>query len=95
MAAYILVDQQIIDQDGYNVYAHKGGPTIAQYGGKVLIAGGNAEALEGDWQPARVILIEFPDKAAAKAWYDSAEYAEPKQLRFASAKSNLLLVEGL
>ncbi|OAI41411.1 hypothetical protein AYO38_03780 [bacterium SCGC AG-212-C10] len=95
MAAYILVDQEITDQDGYNAYGAKAGPTIAQYGGKVRIVGGNAEALEGDWKPARVILIEFPDKAAALAWYNSAEYAEPKQMRFKAAKSNLLVVEGL
>jgi uncharacterized protein (DUF1330 family) len=68
--------------------------TVEKYGGKFLIRGGKFEKLEGDWHPTRVVLLEFPSLEQAKRWYNSEEYREPKALRFKTAKTNLILVEG-
>ena len=70
------------------------GASIAQYGGKFLTRGGKTELLEGSPDPARVVVIEFADMAAAKRWYDSPEYQEALKIRLANSRGRVLLVEG-
>jgi uncharacterized protein (DUF1330 family) len=50
--------------------------------------------LEGEWQPHRLVVLEFDDEDSARRWYDSPEYAEAKAVRARSARSSLLLVRG-
>jgi uncharacterized protein (DUF1330 family) len=69
--------------------------TIAQYGGRYLVRGGAAEQLEGDWQLNQVVVLEFPSLEQAKRWYYSEEYRDLKALRFKTAKTNGILVEGV
>ena len=68
--------------------------TIAAYGGKYLVRGGKAEALEGDDPHGRLVVLEFASYEQAKRWYDSSEYAGPKQLRKDTSVGRLILVDG-
>ena len=95
MPAYFIVDLEVTDAAVFDEYRQLVPETIAKYGGTYLIRGGNYEALEGTWNPQRLVVIQFPSVEQARKWYDSAEYSGPKALRFKSAKSNLLLVEGV
>jgi len=94
MAAYLVVDIQIRDSARFEEYRKLVPATIAKYGGKYLVRGGSFEVLEGDWQPRRVVILEFPSVAEAKRWYDSEDYRGPKAVRQAAAASNVVLVEG-
>jgi uncharacterized protein (DUF1330 family) len=51
--------------------------------------------LEGDWQPKRLVLLEFPDLEAAKHFYESPEYQEAKRLREGAAGFNMVAIEGV
>lgn len=51
--------------------------------------------LEGDWDPHRLVIVEFPDMAALTAWYDSPEYERLKEIRFRSAKTRIIAIEGI
>lgn len=95
MPAYFIVDLEVTDPVVFDEYRQLVPETIAKYGGTFLIRGGNCEALEGTWNPQRLVVLQFPSQEQAKKWYDSEEYRAPKALRFKSAKSNLLLVEGV
>lgn len=95
MSAYIVVEIMIHDAKLYEEYKSKVMPTIEQYGGHLLVAGGKTELLEGDWNPPRFVIIEFPSADAARAWWSSPEYAGPKALRQRSAVSHMILVEGV
>ncbi len=96
MAAYLIVDQlEVTDPDTMKEYGAGVGATVAQYGGKLLVRGGDFEVLEGEYQPRRLIVMEFPDMAALKNWYDSAEYADLKAMRHNSSRANLVAVEGV
>ncbi len=53
MAGYILLDLEITDPEGFKEYLKLAGPTVKQYGGKVLVGGAVPENLEGDWHPQR------------------------------------------
>ena len=94
MPAYFIVDLEVTDPAGFEEYRQLVPGTIAKYGGRYLVRGGRTETLEGEWQPKRVVVLEFPSVEQAKRWYDSEEYRDPKALRFRTAKANLILVEG-
>jgi uncharacterized protein (DUF1330 family) len=95
MAAYVIADIEITDPAGYEEYRRRVPPTVAQYGGRYLARGGAAETLEGDWQPRRLVLIEFPSLAHARKWYESPEYREPLAIRQRCSRGHAILVEGV
>lgn len=95
MAAYVLAEIEITNPEGYKEYTTLVPATIAKFGGRFLARGGEVVGLEGDWPQRRRVLIEFPSKAVALAWYESPEYAKPKAMRQANSNGRLLLLDGL
>ena len=95
MAAYLIADIDITDPATYEDYKRQVAPLIARFGGRYVARGGRHEVLEGDWELHRLVMLEFPDMASLKAWYDSPEYAPVKQIRDTSAKGRLIALEGL
>ena len=94
MAAYIIVEVSITDPKEYGEYKKLTPATIAAYDGKFVIRGGQTESLEGDWQPGRIVLIEFPTVDRAKEWWGSDVYSKAKAIRQRSAKTKMIVVEG-
>jgi uncharacterized protein (DUF1330 family) len=94
MPAYVIADVSVHDPAQYDDYKRMAPASIAQYGGRYLARGGATEALEGDWRPTRLVILEFPSYARAKEWWGSSEYAPAKALRNRTASSNLMLLEG-
>jgi uncharacterized protein (DUF1330 family) len=94
MAGYIIAEVQVTDPERYEEYRKQVEGTIAAYGGKYLVRGGQAEALEGDDPHGRLVVLEFASLDEARAWYDSQEYAGPKALRRATSTGRVILVDG-
>jgi uncharacterized protein (DUF1330 family) len=94
MAAYIIAEVDVTDPDAYAGYRELVPPSLEKYGGRFLVRGGTAEALEGA-QPKRVVILEFDDAAAARRWYSSPEYTKAKAIRQSASKGRLLMVEGV
>ena len=94
MPAYIVVDIEVQRPSDYERYKELAPPSIAKHGGRYLARGGATQVLEGSWQPKRLVILEFPSVEKARAWWGSSEYAEAKSLRQASAKTQMVLVEG-
>ena len=95
MSAYMIVDIEIHDPAGYDEYRKVVGPTLQQYGGKFVVRGGKIDVLEGNWNPKRIVVLEFESAARVRQWYDSEEYRVPKQIRMRASKGNIVLVEGV
>lgn len=95
MTAYVIVDIEITDPEGYQEYVKLAPATVAQYGGRYLARGGRTEVLEGDWQPRRLVILEFASVEQAKAWLNSPEYAPARALRHRYARSNMVVIEGV
>ena len=95
MAAYVLVNVEVTDPARYPDYVKVAPDSIARFGGRYLARGGRSERLEGEWEPKRVVVLEFPTYEQARAWWDSEEYRAPKALRQATARTNMILVEGM
>jgi uncharacterized protein (DUF1330 family) len=94
MAAYVIVDIQVTDPVTFEEYKKHGPAAVAAYGGRYLARGGRVETLEGEWAPGRLVVLEFPSVERAKAWLESPEYREARRLRHASARSEMVVVEG-
>jgi len=95
MPAYIVVDLEVIDSEKYESYKQMVPASIAPYSGRFIVRGGKVETLEGSWSPKRMVILEFPSVERAKAWWDSPEYAKAKALRHQTARSQMIVVEGL
>ncbi len=94
MATYALFDIDWHDQAKAAEYREKFGPALEKHGGKTLCAG-PPQVIEGNWNPARVVILEFPSTAAFRTWYGSPEYAPVLQLRQAGATTKaVVVVEG-
>jgi len=95
MTAYVILDVDIHDPAGYEEYKKFGPPSVALYGGKYIVRGGKAETLEGDWDPKRIVVLEFENVEQAKRWINSPEYSEGRKLRHQTASSRVIVVEGV
>lgn len=94
MTAYVIADIVVTNPDGYAPYRPLAAATMEQHGGKFIARGGAVTPLEGGWSPSRLVIIEFPSMAAARAWYDSPEYQSALKLRLANSTGRAILVEG-
>ena len=96
MAAYVIVDTEVTNPEAYEEYRRQVPATVERYGGRFAVRGGRYETIEGNWQPKRIVVLEFPDYARARQWYDSPEYQAIIPLRERNARTNFLtLVEGV
>ena len=95
MPAYVILDVHVTDSERYEDYKKVSGEALAAHGGRFLVRGGQAEKLEGDWNPARIVVLEFDSMEQAKRWYDSDEYRGPKAIRQAASEGRMILVDGM
>jgi uncharacterized protein (DUF1330 family) len=95
MSAYVIVEIDIIDPVGYEEYKQLAGATVEKYGGKYIVRGGRAETLEGDWNPKRIVVLEFESMQRAKDWLNCEEYREPRKMRHRTAETKMIVVEGV
>jgi uncharacterized protein (DUF1330 family) len=95
MPAYLIADVEVTDPVQYEEYKKLAPPAIAKYGGRYLARGGAHETMEGTWLPRRLVILEFPDMARARAFYQSPEYAAARAARKNAATGNFVIVEGL
>lgn len=94
MSAYVVSRVQIRDAEAMRRYVTEAPATVAAFGGTYHFRGGNVEALEGAWEHDRLVVLEFPTKADALAWYHSDLYRPLRDLRHASAEAIILLADG-
>ena len=94
MPAYVIVDVEITDHKEYEEYKKLTPAAVAAFDGKFIVRGGDTLTLEGDWQPERIVVLEFPSADRAKEWWSSPQYTEAKAIRQRSASTKMIIVEG-
>ena len=95
MSAYLIAEVDVTDPVVFEQYRAGVPATIAAYGGKYIVRGGALEALEGTWQPKRVIVLQFDSMVRLKEWYSSKDYAPLLALRQKCANTNVIAIEGV
>lgn len=94
MSAYVMAQLSIHDRERYGLYEQRFLPTLAPFAGRLLAADDAPAVMEGAWTRDRVVLIAFPDRAAAEAWAASPAYREIAADRLAASEALVLLAEG-
>ena len=98
MPAYVIVMREEPVQDPAEMaeYQRKNRekPEERPFALKPLAVYGDLVALEGD-APDGVVMLEFPDLAEAKAWYNSDAYQASLPHRLKAARHRAFIVEGL
>jgi uncharacterized protein (DUF1330 family) len=92
--AYVICDIDVTDSVAYEEYKKLSLPAVLAHGGRFVVRGGATEVLEGERQPHRVVVLEFPSMDAARTWYDSPEYREARAARQGAAVASFIAVEG-
>ena len=95
MTAFILAEIDVKDPDAYQEYIKQVPALVEKHGGVYRARGGQHTILEGNWNPSRIVLLEFPDRNSAEAFYNDSDYSGLKQIRHKTTDSNLVLFEGL
>jgi uncharacterized protein (DUF1330 family) len=95
VATYLIANIEVTDPVLYEEYRKVVPASIARFGGRFLCRGGAVQVLEGDFAPKRVVVLEFPDVAAIKRWYESPEYRPLLEMRQRASKGSLFIVEGV
>lgn len=94
MTAYVIVDIDVHNTEKYPEYLAQITPTVLACGGRYLVRGANAEIVSGEWQPKRLVVMEFPSLSIAQHWATCAEHAPIHALRNQYASANMIIVEG-
>jgi len=95
MAAYVIFDVEISDPARYQDFMTDVKPALEQAGAKYLARGGTHKVYEGDWEPRRIVLLEFPSVEAWESFYNGATYQGLKSIRDECSSARLVGVEGL
>jgi uncharacterized protein (DUF1330 family) len=95
MPAYLIADVEITDPVRYEDYRAMVPAALEGSGGHFIVRGGRSEVLEGEWQPNRLVILEFDTLERARAWWASEQYRAAKELRQQTAISNVIIVEGV
>ena len=95
MLGYVIVNTEVTDEQVYAEFADRIAGVVATYGGKYLVRGGRTEHRYGEWQPGRIVVIEFAGFDQARTFADSPEFAGLRDLIDRSARARMILAEGV
>ena len=95
MSAFVIVEIEVHNHDLYKTYTQLTPATIAAYQGKFVARGGNTKVLEGDWQPKRLVLLEFPSVEIANSWWHSEAYSKAREIRQRAATTKMIIIDGV
>ena len=95
MAGYMVGNITVTDPETFAEYGKRVPATVAQFGGKYVVRGGVPEKVEGNYNPVRIVILQFESVEKAREWYDSDVYAPLKEMRMKASNGDLYFVEGV
>jgi len=94
MAAYFVFHNRVYDAEKMREYVPKAFETMAPYHAEVLVCDENSGVIEGNTNLPRTIVIRFPSRDDAIAWYKSTDYQAVCPLRLEATEGFAVLVDG-
>ena len=95
MTAYMIVDVDVSDPEGYEKYKAEVPALITKHGGEYLVRGGEFDVIEGEWHPTRLVMFSFPNRQAIHNFVNDTEYSELKALCHSTSTSSIVAVDGM
>lgn len=94
MPVYMVIEVQVKNNETYSKYIEKVPVIISKYGGRYLTRGGKTTPITGNWNPEKIVLIEFETIEQLQKCFQSTEYLEIAPLREQSTVSKAIIVDG-
>lgn len=94
MSVFMIIDIEVRDKETYAEYVKKAEKIVKKYGGRYLVQGGRISSISGDWNPQRIVIIEFASRQALNTCFSSEEYKSIAYLRERSTNSRTIAVDG-
>lgn len=95
MKGYLVLDIEIYDFEMFQNYAQQVKHMVDDSSGRYIVRGGNVEVIDGNWEPQRIVIVEFPSVAEAKKIFNGKKYAPLRAMADACSKVNAIVVEGM
>ena len=95
MNAYLVLDFSVNDPENFREYMMNIPAFIEKYEGFYIVKGGNPTNVEGDWNPERFVIIEFPSRDKANEFLEDPECRKLLEVRINSTTSKMILVDGV
>jgi uncharacterized protein (DUF1330 family) len=95
MKAYVISEVEVLDESDADAYRRFAAASIAEYGGRYLVRGVQAEVVEGGPMVRQIVIVEFPSLERVREWYASPAYAEALRFREEALDRRLMFVEGV
>ncbi len=92
---YMFIDTEIFDQEVFAEFAVKIVDAMEAHGGRFLVRGGTTEVIDGDWEPNRIVIMEFDSLERAQGFVRSSEYGALQDLRARCMNARTMVVEGV
>jgi uncharacterized protein (DUF1330 family) len=95
LKAYVVAIETVHDEAMFGEYRKQVAATLEGFAGRFVARGGKYTMLEGQWQHPRTVIIEFPTRESAEAWYRSPNYQKIIGLRHNSSSGNPIILDGV
>lgn len=95
MSAFLIARVNVHDSDAYRAYTDRSPAIVHSFGGQFIVRGNPPETVEGTEFCGRLVIVQFPNRAAAHAFYKSPAYQELIKLRAGAASAEMIIVEGV
>ncbi len=95
MSAYYIFQENLHDPAKFDAYRKVIMSTLAPFEGRIVTRSGEFTVVEGEWPFDRTVILEFPSRTAALAWYNSPAYQVILPLRRQSMMCNAVLIDGV
>jgi len=94
MKGYVVIDTEVGEGAAFAEFVEKIPAAVAAHGGHFIVRGGELDAVEGDWEPQRLVIMEFESLERARGFIASADYTSLAELRSRAVNSRVVVVEG-
>jgi uncharacterized protein (DUF1330 family) len=94
MTVYVIAQLSFKQRERYDRYQARFGDVFRQFDGRLLAADEHPQVLEGTWPHDKLVMMSFPDEAAARRFLQSPEYRAIAEDRKAGADGVVVLVAG-
>lgn len=95
MPAYLIANVEVQDAQIMKKYMAATPDILKKYTGRFLARGGDIWKAEGQWNPKRLVIVEFDSMELAKAFWHSDEYKPYREMRQSAADTEMVFVEGV
>lgn len=95
MAAYVICEIDVQDPERYPDYTKLVPATLEPFGGEFIARGGETASFEGEAPKGRIVVIRFPSKAQAEAWWNSEAYQRAARIRRSASVGRIFVVDGV